>query len=357
MSIFIFLFLALFLYILFLPSVKLGLKRLSCVRSFSRSTAFEGEEGEMIEVVRNDSPFIIPWLRLESRISPHLRLGKRENLDVSWQMHYCSVFTLMPRKQIRRTHKVRFLRRGVYNLGNATLTAGDFLGFSRFFVYQNLDAQVTVYPRILDEQHLPALNSLLLGELTRHRQLIEDPFLVRGIRQYVPGDPVRDIHWPATARTGQTQVRIHDYTTRSRLLVVINAQCENLQWYDRVPEEKEPTMEYGISLAATLCIRALQDGLAAGFATNMPMGDSKDPTVILPDAGSTRAEDLLTSFARLDTTCAQKFTTFMKSLESCTGLDILLLSCYDSEGIQESLAQLRRNGNRAAFHLLEGGGL
>lgn len=353
MSIVIFLATVLLLYLLWLPTVRLGLKRLSCVRSFSHTAVFEGEEGEMIEVVRNDGLFIIPLLRLESRISPYLRLGKRENLDVSWQMHYCSVFTLMPHQQIRRKHKVTFLHRGVYNLGNATLTAQDFLGFTRFYQYQNLDAKVTVYPRMLEEEHLPSLNSLLLGDLSRHRQLLEDPFLVRGIRPYVPGDPVRDIHWPATARTGQTQIRVHDYTTRTRLLVVLNAQCEEVQWYDRVPEEYEATMEYGISLAATLCVRALQDGLIAGFATNMPMDDMDTPTMVLPDENTVHAEELLTTFARLDTTCAQRFSSFSKTLESCSGLDVLLLSCYDSAAVQQCLADLRRRGNRAVLHLLK----
>jgi len=34
----------------------------------------------------------------------------------------------------------------------------------------------------------------VLGELiTKHRTL-SDPFLVRGLRPYQPGDPVKDIH-------------------------------------------------------------------------------------------------------------------------------------------------------------------
>lgn len=357
MNALIFLLVALVIYLLWLPSIGWGLKRLRCVRSFGKPAVFEGEEGEMIETVRNDSPFLIPWLRLESRVSPHLRLGSQENLDVSAHRHYSSVFTLMPYQQIRRTHKVTFLRRGQYDLGNASLTVGDLLGFSQRHLQQELSASVTVYPRLLDETHLPSLNSLLMGSPSNHRQLTCDPFLIRGIRPYLPGDPVRDIHWPATARTGQAQVRIHDHTTRTQLLVVINAQCEDLQWFDRVPEALEPDIEYGIALAATLCVRALQDGLAAGFASNMPRKGTGDASIMLPGEGTARIDELLTALAQLDTVCAQNFVAFLDSLQTVSGLDILVLSRYDSESIQQCLTKLRGCGNRVAFHLLKGDGI
>lgn len=357
MNTIIFLIIAFALYALWLPTIKFGLKRLSCTRAFTRTVVFEGEEGEMVEVVRNDGPCIIPWLRLESRISPYLRLGKQTNLDVNGETHYCSVFTPMPYQQIRRTHKVAFLRRGIYDLGNATFTAGDILGVYRTYLFQNLSAGVTVYPRLLEEEHLPSLSTLLLGEQANRTQLMRDPFLIRGIRPYMPGDPVRDIHWPATARTGQAQVRVHDYTTRTRLLVVINGQCEDVQWHNRVQEEMEQQIEYAISMAATLCVRALQDGLAAGFATNMPLGDEKESTVMLPGEGSARIEELLAAFARLNTTCAQKFPTFLRDLSNHSGLDILILSLYDSDTVQTGIAQLRQSGNRVALHVLEGGGV
>lgn len=355
MNILIYLAVAAILYLLWLWLAGRGLEKLSCIRSFSKPAVFEGEEGEMIEIVRNDGPAIIPWLRLESKLSPHLRLGTQENLDVNWQMHYCSVFALMPYQQIRRTHKVTFLRRGLYDLGNASLTTGDLLGVHQRHLKQDLTARVTVYPRLLEEEHLPSLNSLLMGSLSNRMELTSDPFLVRGIRPYLPGDPVRDIHWPATARTAQAQVRIHDYTKRARLLVVLNGQCEDVQWYDRVPEELEPEIEFGISLAATVCVRALQDGLCAGFATNLPIKDTKSPTVMLPQEGPDRTEDLLTAFAQLDTLRSQHFVTLLESLQSLSGTDILVLSRYDSESIQQQLTQLRRYGNRVVFQLLEGG--
>ena len=347
----------LILYFLWTALINWGLKRLSCSRKFSCRAAFEGETGEVIEVVRNDRPCMIPWLRLESRISPHLRLGKQENLQVSGEMYYCSFFTLMPYQQILRRHRVRFLRRGAYDLGNAALTTGDIFGFFRFARNQELSAPVLVYPRILEQEELPLPVSLMLGDLIRRHQMLQDPFLVKGIREYQPGDPVRDIHWPATAKTGQTQVRVHDVTARAKLLVVLNVQAQELQWSNYISEKEADVVEDGIRLAASLCLYALRAGLSAGFATNMPLGSGNGGTVFLPAPGTAREEELLDAFAQLNVRCTKKFPVLLEELADQQGLDILVLSRYTGQTMENALEKLRRNGNQVQLHLLEGGRL
>lgn len=359
MIVIVFLAALLLLYVLWGLTVKYGLKSLSCTRAFSRPAVFEGEEAELVEVVRNDRSIVIPWLLVESRISPYIRLGKQENLFVSGEMHYCSQFTLLPYQQIRRRHRVRFLHRGSYNLGNASLTAGDIMGFFQFQRTQELNVPVLVYPHLLELDELPIPMSRMLGELTRRQQLLQDPFLVRGIRPYQPGDPVRDIHWPATARTGDVHVRIHDYSARTKLLVVLNGQRSERQWHAHLSDQDAEVIEHGVTLAATVCIRALRDGLASGFAANLPMDGEPDnkPTLYLPEDGEAREEKLLAAFARLKILRAQDFVAMLRDLKAYSGLDLLVLSCYDSEGIQNAIGELRRSGNQVTFQLFDGGGL
>ena len=334
-----------------------ALKGLVCTRSFAKPAVFEGEESEMIEIVRNDRPVIIPWLRVESGVSPYIRLGRQENLSVSDHTHYCSLFMLMPYQQIRRRHRVKFLRRGAYNLGNASLTAGDLFGFAEAHREQAMSVPVLVYPRLLDESELPRPLEQLMNETVAQRRLLQDPFLIRGIRPYQIGDPVRDIHWPATARTGEAQIRLHDYSAQSRLLVVLNVQRKDNQWGDRLMEDEEAAIEHEISMAATLCVRALQNGFCAGFAANMPIGEDTSCAYVEPAAGSAAQEHLLGAFARLRLRRTLSFTTFLHQLAEHTGLDMLILSCYDSEEIQSAMQLLRRRGNQAALYLVKGGGV
>lgn len=333
-----------------------ALRGLTCTRAFSRPAFFAGEEGEMIEVVRNDRPMLIPWLRVESRISPHLRLGRQENLDVAGDRYYCSLFTLMPYQQVRRRHRVGFLHRGEFDLGNVALTAGDMLGIVQASREQQMKVPVLVYPRLLDEREIPAPLNRMMEETVRRRLLLTDPFLVRGIRPYQPGDPVRDIHWPATARMGEPMVCLHDPTGQLRLMVLFNGEYRAGQWSERLSEPEEEAVEWVISLAATLCLRGLRAGLPVGFAANLVLGEKKESAVLLPDTGPAREEELLSAMARLRLLRTLSFPMLLETLSGLQGLDLLVISRFDSDAIEAALAPLRQRNRVRLFILDEGAG-
>jgi len=333
---------------------KFALKGLKFSRHFTGAAVYEGQTGELVEVLRNDRPLFLPWLRAESRISPHVRFGKQENLSVQVEMYHKSVFTLRPYQQITRRHRVHFLRRGAYDVGNVTLTAGDILGLGTNHIELHEKAEMLVYPRLLDAEQLPLPVSRLQGDLIVRRHMITDPFYINGIRPYQAGDAPRDVHWPATARTGQLQVKTHDYTADTKLLVVINCQMSENQWGDLMEYEQD-MIENAISIAATLCMRVLEAGVAAGFAANMPFGREEGCALLLPERGSGREEELLSAFARLRIHRERNFPTFLEELSFIKGTDILVLSPYTSAEMEEKLHLLRGNGNTVTLQLMEGG--
>lgn len=334
---------------------RFALPGLTCTRAFSKPAYFEGDEGEMVEVVRNDRPLIIPWLRVESGVSPHIRFGRLENLNISDHTHTSSLFTLMPYQQIRRRHRVRFLRRGAYDLGSASLTAGDLFGLAEIHREQEMSVPVLVYPKLLDISELPAPLFRMVSETLSMHSLLSDPFLVRGIRPYQIGDPVRDIHWPATARTGEAHIRLHDRSAQCRLLVVLNMQSSADQWGDVLMDYEQGAVEYGISMAASLCMHALNAGAAAGFAANMPLIGETGCTALLPCSGENARERLLSAFARLKIVRALRFETFLAQLDVPSGVDVLVLSRYTSEDVEAALAMIRRRGSQASLYLMKGG--
>ena len=118
-------------------------------------------------------------------------------------------------------------------------------------------------------------------------------------------------------------------------------------------EYEEGEIEYGISVAATMCVNALRNGLSAGFATNMPFGEEKESVVMLPAGGAAREEELLAAFARLSVVRTLAFPLFLDTLTDVTDMDVLVLSCYDSPDVQAGLDKLRRQGNQVTLHLLE----
>lgn len=325
------------------------LRGLQCQRHFSVPCAFEGETVEVVEVVRNDRPLLVPWLLIESRISRHLHFGRQDNLAVKGNMYHRSLFMLMPYQQITRRHRVLLRKRGVYDIGNVTLTAGDLLGITCAGCEKKLSAPIVVYPRLLDSHEFPQPFYRLLGEMHVRRTLLQDPFLVNGIRPYRQMDNIRDIHWAATARTGELQVRTHDFTAQTQLMVVINSQLTPHQW-DQLMDYEQGPVEYAISAAATLCTEALHRGLPCGFAANMPL-DDKNECTLLPPGRCTSEEELLSAMARLQVRFIKLFPAFLDELMPLTGMDFLVLSAFDSPEIQEKLQQLRERGNTVMLHL------
>ena len=82
---------------------------------------------------------------------------------------------------------------------------------------------LSTVPEMLMRMWLFPAAYLLLGEITSKRQLLTDPFLVRGIRAYRPADPAPALHPPATASTGETQVRVIGHTPRMKHMVIPHA--------------------------------------------------------------------------------------------------------------------------------------
>lgn len=332
---------------------RFALKGLSYTRRFSRQTAFPGEKAELVEVIRNDRPLFIPWLRVESRISPHLRFGRAENLQVSGERYHRSVFTLRPYQQITRRHSVLLTHRGAYDVGHVSLTAGELLGGGDTDTQRYTPARIIVYPRLLSERELPIPVSRLQGDLIVRRHVTTDPFFNNGIRPYQRGDQRRDIHWPATARmAGQLQVKTHDYTADTKLMVLINCQMSENQWGNLMDYE-QAVIEYAVSLAATVCLRVLSAGVAAGFAANMPVEDDQKGCAQFPPAFyAGREEELLSAFAHLRILRTRSFLSFLEDFYFLRDTDILLISPYTSPAMEERLAQLRRLGNTVTVYQL-----
>ena len=212
-------------------------------------------------------------------------------------------------------------------------------------------AEIFVHPALLGEDALPLPADRAQGDVSVMRWIQPDPFLVNGIRDYRAGDPLRDIHWAATARTGQMQVKTHDYTADPRLMVLINAQRTEDQWGDLMEYEQDK-IEYAISLAATLCLRALGQGCEAGFAANIPLDEEETCAFSAPSRGAGREEALMRDFARLRIRRVCSFPTFLDQLPPQSATDYVIISCYDSEVIRRHMEAMRMMGNSAVLYVL-----
>ncbi len=329
-----------------------ALKRLAYQRSFSRRNAYEGEAVEMVEIIKSPKLLPIPFLRAESRISPHLKFQSDTGDHITENRYHKSIFSLKPYCQITRRHTVTLMHRGYYEAGNVSITAGDLWGASSAGLTMNTGAAIEVYPRLLDLSQLPSPATKWFGDMLVKRWILPDPIWTGGIRPYAAGDPLQDIHWPATARIGALQVKVHDPSSDAKLLVVINAQMSELQWADLMEYEQQ-TVEHMISMAATLCLDALAKGLDAGFAANIPLDKGSEPAILPPARYAGREEELLSAMAHMTVQKTHTFLSLLDKLAAYSGMDILILSVYDSELIELRINAIRQRGNSVQFCLID----
>lgn len=339
---------AVLLVILAIVYRRRALKHVTYSRTFSRSAAYEGDRIEMVEVIENRKLLPVPWLRLESLLSRGLEFGRQANLDVSSGerlQNHLSLFSLRPYRRIVRRHDVRCARRGWYALNSATMTAGEPLGIVTVSRQFPLRLSLLVYPRIPPLRELPLPNHGWLGSLAVRRWVAEDPFLTNGVREYMPGDPLGNVHWKATARTGSLQVHRKSHSADHRLMICLNVEIDAFMWKTVTEPER---IERAIRYAAAVADHALGSGVVAGLLSNgwLP-GAAKSPVRVEPAGGAAQVETLLACLAKLQLETAANMAYLLEEEAERAGsrTDYLIITCHREEKLALAAARLQSLGH------------
>lgn len=235
------------------------------------------------------------------------------------------------------------------------LTAGELLGLSALDETLDCDAHLLVYPRLMDPEEIPLPCQSFLGDVLVRRFINPDPCLVNGARPYQPGDPPRMLHYAASLRTGQWQVKTCDASADPKMLVLLNVARSARQWAD-LGEQETQVIEDALSLAATVCLLAIDRGAAAGLAANTTLTDEGEEALLLPDRSTEQKDALLSLCARMTLKMHRTFPAFLAQLTLPPGVeDVLILTCYEDEAITAQAERFREQGARVVCHLLEGG--
>ena len=333
-----------------------GLRRVQYARHFSQDRVFAGEEVELTEVLSNDKLLPVPWVRVESRISSRLQFQRQENLNIAMDLFHKSMFFLGSYSKITRRHRILCTRRGYYDCSLVSIVAGDLFGVAHDRADVLGDAKLFVYPAILKPEELPDTALRWQGDVTVKRWILPDPLLVTGIRDYRSGDPLKDVHWGATARTGSLQVKQRDYTVSPRALLVLNCQIS-----ERLMGAMEPAdvdyLEGGVRICATLAAWCVRSGVEVGFLTN---GESRLESVDLripPRCSEAQLDRILEALAVLKIRMTLDLHVLLdRELEAgISGLDILIVSAYWSAVLEERARKLRQMGNSVTWLKIGGG--
>ncbi|WJH30430.1 DUF58 domain-containing protein [Paenibacillus sp. CC-CFT742] len=332
-----------------------ALRRLKYTREFSKLRCYAGDELEMVETIANEKRVTVPWLRLEAMMPGSFVFRSGSGMDISqgdiYQNHK-SIFTLKPFTRITRKHPIICSKRGIYTLNTVTMTGGDLFGVWRSTQPIPVHLSMIVYPSLVAAEDLPAIYQVWQGEVEVSRWIVEDPFLILGVRPYGAGDPMNRIHWKASARTGELQVYKQGWTADPQSWIIVNIQESEDMW--SVVTRPEP-IERALSYAATAAADAIGRGLPAGFAHNgYRVNGGRDPLRIEPDYGSPHLELLLEAMAETELKCMVPMEQFLNdevkhNEEAHQARSYLLITSYVSTAMEHEIARLHEQGHRVTI--------
>ncbi|QGG93635.1 DUF58 domain-containing protein [Actinomarinicola tropica] len=179
-----------------------------------------------------------------------LALGSRVEVPVGAGVAVFEVGALGAGERYEEPFVVPTHRRSIIPVGPARSIKGDALGIARREVVSGRQVDLYVHPRTTV---LPSFSAGWIRDLEGRttNDLSPSDVAFHTLREYVPGDDRRHIHWRTTARLGTLMVRQFVDTRRSHLGIVLSTDATD--WID------DEEFELGVSVVGSLGRTALVD--------------------------------------------------------------------------------------------------
>lgn len=229
---------------------RLGLTDLEAGYAVNQLSGHVGDRIRVTYTLRNTSRIAKPWLEIHNPTSlpsglPGRALGLPGRSERSWLV------------------RTPLTRRGHFRVEPLQIRTGDPFGFFESSATVGTGVTVVVYPRIeaLPLWRLPAA-SLEGSHATLERTLQTTP-LATTVRPWAPGDAFNRIHWKATARHGEIQVKEFDLEQTADAWILLD-----LERGGHVGRGDDGTIEMSVRAAASIADLAIHENRSVGMTVN-----------------------------------------------------------------------------------------
>lgn len=204
--------------------------------------------------------------------------------------------------------------------------------------------------------------------------IMDDPTRLRGIRQWEPGDPMRSVHWSATARTGTLHSKVYEPSSIIGATLIMDLHQRT------TPQRHEPVRsDLAITAAASIATALHESNEPVGIATNARdaadrirqegwQGDHRvrglaqaaasmlneserlRPIILAPARGPNHLREIMRTLARLEITDGLTFSELLVECESQLSAEttlLVILQQAEPETIA-ALISLQRRGRAVA---------
>jgi uncharacterized protein (DUF58 family) len=248
-------------------------------------------------------------------------------------------------------------RRGRFPLGPTTVVSGDPFGLFHTSHQFPAEESLIVLPTIYEITAFPAAPGILPGGRTIRRKTSDVTPHAASVREYAPGDPLKSIHWPTTARRGKLMVKEFEQDPQAEVWIFLDLQ-EGVHYekpftppiffatqllYGRPPKFVLPpsSLEYAISIAASLSHYFIGQKRAVGL-----VAAGRTATVIPAERSDRQESKILETLAYLEDDGDLSLAAMvpMQARQLTTGSTAILITSEVRAEIVSATEDLQRRG-------------
>ena len=330
-----------------------SLRHLSYQRRLGVRRAFPGETVDLTLSITNQKLLPLAWLMVEDQWPMALPLTDGTLFpSVAGQVGYClNAFSVRWLERVNRHYHLRCTRRGFYPFGPVRLVSGDIFGlFRQQTRHERLDWLI-VYPQVVPLEKLGFPPKQPFGEVKAAWRIFEDPSRALGIRDYQPEDAFRHVHWKATARRQELQVKVYEPTTSHTLAVFVNIATLPKHWQGSKPLLLEKT----ICVAASIANYGVEQRYGVGLIANGSIPHSDQAVKVLPSRRPDQQARLLEALAAVTSFATSSIEALLlaESPRLPWGATLVVVTSVISDDLVDALLRLIGAGRRLALVSLE----
>jgi uncharacterized protein (DUF58 family) len=235
-------------------------------------------------------------------------------------------------------------QRGEFTLGPLTLRTSDPFGIYTITQEYPDKSTLVVMPPIAALPTFEIAPNGRAGDGKQRAKAFEQTISTYSVRNYVPGDSLRSIHWRTTARRDELYMRLFDSTPAGDWWLFLD-----LEKNSHTGIGHDSTEEHAIILAASLADAGLKTGHAVGLATH-----GRDLTWLPPRVGDGQRWEILRALATATTgrhSLSQVFNRTRSALNQNTSLIVITASAETTW--LESFLPLRQRLNALTVFALD----
>jgi len=231
----------------------LALREIRVVRRLERNRIYAGESFTVTVDVTVHSWIPLFWLTLTDRAMQATMQEGMQPQSVFTHTHLC-----LPglRSRITYAYRIGGLARGRYAFADMEASSGDLFGFFTKKKRVKTDESILIYParigwpQALSGYAVPSNKE----EQSMHRIGQESATLGNELREYVPGDPWRRIHWKSSAKQGRWKLRLPDRIGEPYVCFVLDTASAKRQRFEMTMAWSVARLEQLLSLGTQISL-------------------------------------------------------------------------------------------------------